>query len=231
PSQGPSLAADRSVPRRTGSRSRRVNYATRRILLWRDRRRNLEDHGRRRDLGAGFGWTVGDRIRRRDRGFGIRAERDLRRHGRGVHSRKRVSWRWGLQVDRRRQDVEECWPQRDPAHWSDPHPSEEPGCGLRRGAGSSVRTESGARRIPHDRWRQDLEAGSESRAEGGRGGPVDGRDQFERALRGVLGSVSDTIFTRERRPGKRHLEVDGRWGYVVRFDARAGVTARHTRAD
>ena len=84
----------------------------------------------------------------------VEPKRRLRRHRRGEHPRQRRAGQRHLQVDRRRQDLEARL-EAGRADRHDGRPPDEPRHRLRRRARPRVRPERRARRLPHDRRRQD----------------------------------------------------------------------------
>ena len=101
----------------------------------------------------------GHRLHRRRVRRPVEPEHRLGRHRREQPAELRLLRRRRLQVDRRRQDLEEHGAQEDLPDRQDRDPPEEPGHRLRRRAGPAVRPERGARPVQDDRRRQDLEEG------------------------------------------------------------------------
>src|SRR6267378_5735842 len=92
------VAPDRSVSRRPGLDRRRSPEPAEYLLLWRRRRRRLENHGRWRLLGSAlreadhlFHWQ------HRSRGF--RSQRHLRGNRRSLYPRKYLLWRRRLSFE------------------------------------------------------------------------------------------------------------------------------------
>ena len=101
------LAQHRPGSRRPFDRRVRREGPPARGVLRRRRRRALEDHRRRQQLGAGHRRPDHQLLGRRRRGLRIESRRRLHRHGRVVHPRQHHAGRRRLQVDRRRQDLDE----------------------------------------------------------------------------------------------------------------------------
>ena len=101
----------------------------------------------------------GDRLDRRRGGRALEQGHRLGRHRRGQPAQLGQLRRRRLQVDRRRQDLEEHGPREDLPDRSDRDPSEEPGRRLRRRARPPLRPERGARPLQDDRRRQDVDEG------------------------------------------------------------------------
>ena len=135
-----------------------------RLLRGRRLGRDLQDDGRRRQLGAHLRQSARlvDRLSRRRP---VGRERRLGRDRRDVHPQRHLPGERHLQVDRRRQDLEMHGAREHGPHRPDRHRSAEPGRRLRRGHGPRLRAPAGARRVPHHRRRQDLGAGALRRRE------------------------------------------------------------------
>ena len=104
--QSAALALGGPVARRTRrGRGRRSGQQVH-LLPGHDRRRRVEDRGRRAQLGQRVRRLLQGRLGRRHCRGAVQPERRLRRHGRGLHPRQRVLRRRRLQVDRRRQDLD-----------------------------------------------------------------------------------------------------------------------------
>ena len=87
------------------------------------------------------------------------------------------------------------------------HPK-NPDIVYRGGARACLGTERAARHFSIERWRQDLAEGPFSRQQS-RGQRFDHRsDQPECALCRILGSLSQTLDSGERRPRRRHLQIN-----------------------
>ena len=109
----------RSLGPERGGRSLAVAGSTARpfeVLLWRNRRRIVEDDRRRHDVEAGDRRSdhelVGWRCRRRS----VQSRHRLHRHRRGGYPRQHHSGRRRVQVDRRRKDLDEDRSRRDAEH-------------------------------------------------------------------------------------------------------------------
>ena len=126
-------------------------------LLGRHRRRRpAQDDQQRHHLRAPVR-QGSDRLDRRRVRRPVEQEHRLGRHRREQPAELRLLRRRRLQVDRRRQDLEEHGAQEDVPDRQDPDPSQEPGHRLRRRARPALRAERGARPVQDDRRRQDLE--------------------------------------------------------------------------
>ena len=97
-----------------------------------------------------------DRLHRRRVRRAVEQEHRLGRHRREQPAQLRLVRRRRLQVDRRRQDLEEHGAEEVVPDRPDRRPSEEPGHRLRRRPRPAVRPERGARPVQDDRRRQDL---------------------------------------------------------------------------
>src|SRR5439155_1568904 len=91
------MAQRRPLPRRSRRRGRRRSARSQHVLLRLDRRRRVEDGRRRPLLGEHVRRLLQARVGGRDRGVALRSERDLRRHGRELHPRQRLTRRRGGQ--------------------------------------------------------------------------------------------------------------------------------------
>ncbi len=141
------LAAHRSVSRRTSvGGSRRTRRAAALLLRERERRR-LGDAGCRADVAADLRRPTG-RVDWRNRAGAVQSARHLRRHGRGRHALGHRAGRRPVSIDRRRPDVEHGRSCRFTADRADRRSPLQPRSRVRRGARSSVRTERRARCLP-----------------------------------------------------------------------------------
>ena len=116
------MALDRALPGRPRRRGRGRSGARSGLLHRLDGRRRLEDDRRRRLLGEHLGRLLQARLGRRDRRRGVRPERHLRRHGRGLDPRQRLARRRRLQIHRRGQDLDALRPGGDAPHRQGPRP-------------------------------------------------------------------------------------------------------------
>ena len=99
-----------------------------------------------------------DRVDRRRRRGADRPQHRLGRHRRGQPAQLRLLRRRRLQVDRRRQDLEEHGPQEVVPDRQDRHPSQGPEHRLRRRPRPALRPQRGTRPLQDHRRRQDLAA-------------------------------------------------------------------------
>ncbi len=145
-------------PRRRWARRARLRRPRRPAhLLRRHRGRRRLEIGRRRYPLETDLRRPAHRHHRVHRRGSVGPQRRLRRLRRGQHPRQRAARQRHLQVDRRRQDVEARLAAAGPDRHHD-RPPDQPGYCVRRGARPRVRAERRARRLPHHRRRQDLEA-------------------------------------------------------------------------
>ena len=86
--------------------------------------------------------------------------------------------------------------------------SEESGHRLRGGARSCVGAERTARRFSIEGRRQDLGENSFSRQQSRRDRSDHRSDESECSVRRILGSLSQALDAGERRPGRRHLQIN-----------------------
>ena len=215
----------RSIGPDRGGRSLAVAGALQRPqrgLLRRDRRRAVEDHGRRRHVGAGHRRPDHELLGRRGRRVGNESRHRLHRHGRVVHPRQHSAGRRRVQIHRRRQDVEAHRIPRRAEHLEDPHPSDQSGHRVRRGFRPLRRAERRARHVQEHRWRRDVAQGPLPRRQDGRRRPLDRSQESERHLRLAVGSVPDGIHDVERRPGQRPVQVHRRRRALDRDHAQPG---------
>src|SRR4029450_9345727 len=91
-----------------------------------------------------------------------------------------------------------------------PRPPAQPRPRVRGRSRAHLGPQPGARRLPLEGRRQDVVEGAVRRRQDGRRGPRDGSLEPERALRGHLAGAAHALEPRERRPGKRSLQDDGR---------------------
>ena len=155
--QRDAMAVDWPVSRRAcggrfGHSGRRCD-----LFLWISRRGRVEDAECGRDVGSAVRWAA-DSFDWRAGGGSVEPASDLRRHGRVRHSQRSVVGRRSVQVQRRREDVGECWAARNAADQPHRGRSEECGRGLRGSAGSRLRAESRARSLQVNRRRKDVDA-------------------------------------------------------------------------
>ncbi len=155
------------------------------------------------------GRLLQDRHDRRDRGRRKRSERDLRRHRRARGARRDdTRRRRRLQIDRRRQDLEEDRTRNKPAYFAHHHPSEESRHRLGRGTGSALLAVEGARHLQVDRRRTDVEEHAVRQRKDRCRRTVDGCQQSAHHLRGDVGTRPPAVEGDQRRAGKRALQVD-----------------------
>ena len=150
------MASARPVPWRLGHDGGRHCGSARYVLLRRGRWRRVEDQRRRHDLAADVGRTR----RGADRCNcyrAIEAERDLCRQRSSRAALRHRGWRRPVQIHRRRSALATRRADRDAAYRRDPRRREESGHRAGRRAWSHLRPQSRARRVPHDRWRQELD--------------------------------------------------------------------------
>ena len=198
------------------------------LLLRRLRRRRLEDDRRRLYLGQRLRRLLQDRGRRRDRGRAVRPERDLRRHGRGVHPRQRLARRRRLPVHRRRPHLDAtsacatratsaaCASIRTIPTSSTSRRSATPG-GRTTSAASSARATAGAT------WEQVLFKSERA----GRDRPRDGPAQPARPLRRDLaGAALPRAGWSAAATNRRPLEVDRRRRHLDRDHAQRPACRR-----
>ena len=119
-------------------------------------RRSLEDDERRHDLRADIRRTAQALDRGRRRGP-VGPERRLGRNGRALLRPELEFRRRRLEVDGRRQDLDEHGPFRLAPHRPGRHPSDGPRSRLCRGYGPPLLRERRARRLQDGRRREELE--------------------------------------------------------------------------
>ena len=152
--------------------------------------RRLEVDERRAHVRAGVRRAAGPRDRRRRR-RPADARRRLGRHGRGEPAQQHLARRRRLPDARRREDVDERRPREDGADPPDPPPPARPadGLGLRRRPRLGRR--DGARRLPDDGRREELEEGPPRRREDGLRRPRARPGQSRPPPRGDVGLPPD----------------------------------------
>jgi hypothetical protein len=159
-----------------------------------DRRRALEDDGRRRDLVPGDRRTDHLGLGRRGRGERVEPRPRLHRHGRVGDPRQHHARRRRLQVERCGQDLGARRLPRRARDLEDPHPPDQPRHRLRRGLRQVQRAErpsAASSRAPTAArtWKRVLFRDDKL----GRGGHRDRPHQPERDVRGALGGVPQGI--------------------------------------
>ena len=136
-------------------------------LLGRHRlRRPAQDHQQRRHLRAPVRPRK-HRLRRRRLRGPVRPQHRLGRHRREQPAQLRLLRRRRLQIDRRRQDLEEHGAEEVFPDRPHRHPSQGPEHRLRRRPRPALRTQRGARPVQDDRRRQDVEQGPVHRRQDG----------------------------------------------------------------
>lgn len=151
--QGASLPHGGAGARRTRHRRHRRALATAHLLHGRHRRRHLAHDRRRRQLDTDLRRSDPGRLHRRHLRRGLGPERHLRGDRVGWHPEQRLHGAGRLQIDRCRAHLELRRPARGRADRWRPHPSDEPGCRVRRRCRECVQAEPGARCLPHQgRW-------------------------------------------------------------------------------
>ena len=152
----------RSIGPYRGGRALAVSGRARRprhLLLRRGRRRCLEDHRRRRHLEVAVRRHA-DRLDRGYRDCPVRPEHHLCRHRRGGAARRHYLRRRRLQVHRRRQDLDQPRARGQPPDRRADRRPEQSGHRAGRSHRPRLRAQHRARRVPHDRRRQDLDQGA-----------------------------------------------------------------------
>ena len=146
------VAQHRPVPRRPRLRWGGRPVGREHLLLRHARRRHLEEHQRGPNVGADF---RSDRngVHRCDRHRRVESADHLRRH------RRRDTRRRCLQIDRRREVVDQRRPARHPFHRIHRRQRHQPRR-RRRGRDRRPDAEPGARRLPYHRRRQDMDEGA-----------------------------------------------------------------------
>ena len=114
---------DRPASRRPRHRGHRRRVESAALLHGLHRRRHLEDHRRRPQLGQHLRRAAPRRLDGRDRSRAVRPERHLRRHGLVEDPQQRLHRPRHVQVHRRRQDVDVHRPPRRRADLDDPRES------------------------------------------------------------------------------------------------------------
>jgi hypothetical protein len=115
------------------------------------------------------------------------------RHRRSEQSAEFVLGRWHLQINGRGQNVDSHGPEGHAAHRPHRHRSRQPGRRVRRGAGTSVGIERGARGLPDDGRRLHLEEDTVRGRQHGRHGHRDGPAESEDCDRGHLPTAAQTV--------------------------------------
>ena len=178
------------------------------------------------DVGAGVR-RADDGLDRRHRDSSGERQHRLRRHRRAEQPPDLVVRRRHLQDDRRRQDLAEHRPARNADHRPHRHRPQESGNGLRRSAGSPVRTQQGTRRLQDDRRRRELEPGQVHR----RGHRVHRHrhrsGQHQHPLCRELSAATHGLLLQRRRTRQRAVEDHGRRQELDQADLRPA--ARHLR--
>ena len=137
----------------------------------------------------------------------VRSERRLGRHRRGEDPLAHLARAGRLQVDGRGQDVGAHGAREDRAHSAHRHPSTGSQHGPRLRARSRLRSAAGARRLPHDRRRHDVDEGPLRRREHRLLRPRDGSEEPARAVRRDVAARDQDMGTHERRAGRRTLRL------------------------
>ena len=206
------MAIDRAAPRRPLDGGGRRAHAARRVLHGRDRRRRLEDRELRHHVDADLRRPDGDRIDWRDRRLRFQPERHLRRHGQRGDPIERDPRARRVQVHRCWQHVAVRGAEGRRADRPVEGAPEEPGHRVCRGDRQPVRMGTRARRVPHERRRQDVAEGAlHQRSDRRRVG----RDQLgkpQRGVRGRLARAAQAVDDHQRRSGgrRRRLQDDRR---------------------
>ncbi len=205
------LAPHRPPPRRPSAGGRRRPRRPRDLLLRRGRRRRVAHPERRRHLGATIRHAA-DRLHRRARPRALRSERHLRGDGRGVDPLGHHLRRRRLQVLGRRRALARTGTRRHAPHREGAGRSHEPRRRAGRGAGTRVRAQQRARRVPLHRRRAYLDQGpvQGSRHRRHRPGGGSGRspDRVRRAVPGAPHAVG--AVRAERRTGEWPVQVERR---------------------
>ena len=97
--------------------------------------------------------------------------------------------------------------------------------------GHPYASDAGSRRVPLERWRQDLGARAVPRREDRRGRSGDRSEESGRPLRGAVGGVPHAAFAVERRTGQRPVQVDRRRRDLDGDHAQAGAAEGPDRQD
>jgi hypothetical protein len=237
------LALRRAVARGVGHGHRRHPRPAEHLLLRQRGRRGVEDHGRGEDLARSV--AAGDLGRDRCAGDRpLRPERHLRRHGPGGRALGHHGGRRDVPLGRRGRELDPRRARRHPAHRRDPGGPEGPEPGAGRGAGPRLRAEPGARRLSHDRRRQELAApagpGRLDRRRGPRLGSGESRGRVRRGVADANASVARLLpaaggtrvgHLSERRRRAPLAPARRRTPHGERRTHRAGRRARQRRPD
>ena len=219
--QSAALAQHRSVSRRPRHRGGGRSRSAARLLHGRDGRRRLEDRRRRHHLGSDHRRLREDRLGRRDRGRAVGPERDLRRHGRGLHPQQLLARRRRLQVDR-------CRAARGSTSASPTHARSAGSPSTRRTPNVAFVAALGHPFGPNQErglfrtrdggatWEKVLFVDDTTGAVDVVIDPVNPRDR----LRVVLARVSAAVGDLQRRQRQRSVQVGGRRQHVDRADER-----------
>ena len=150
-----------------------------------------------------------------------------------MHPARRHPRRRGVQVDRRRQDVDPPGPAGHASHIPCPDTPAEPRHRLRGGAGTRLRSQPGARHLPLRRRREELGACPLQEPGRGRGRPVHRPEQPAHSVRRDLAGPPQLLEHVERRPGQWPVEVDRRRRHLDRHHRQArlaqGAQGPHRR--
>ncbi len=208
----------RAVPGRPRHGGHRGSRPAERPLLRRNRRRSLEDDRRRDELGSGLRQGPEDRLRGRGGRRRVGPERRLGRDGRGADPRERLARRRRLALDGRRTDVEERRPDGHAADLGAEGPPEGPRRGVGGGAGKGLGSERGARDLPDEGRREDVDARPLRRRRDGcerpRPRPVEPEDPLRRLLAGREAAVGARLGRSREQP----LPVGRRWRHLDEAD-------------